>query len=297
MASIRQIFLRRKAIDSIARMTRTLEMISSARYKAYSSRWALTGAYRDALARIAYLLATAQEPLDHPLLKENSSGRTAILAIGSRKGLCGSYNSEIFHLVEVHVRQAQARGRQLDIYVPRSRLESMLNFHGLTPAKVYTDLDERPTDLQIRAIADDFIDQYMSGNLDSFGIIYKRFYSASSQRAQTLTILPLLDLVDDLTTRSQVIWPWDLTFEDFLMTPSPDKIVESLARMLIQYSIQSCFMDAVLSEHLARMIAMRNATDNAEDMIKQLTTDYNRARQTQITSELLDIVSGMGALE
>jgi F-type H+-transporting ATPase subunit gamma len=81
------------------------------------------------------------------------------------------------------------------------------------------------------------------------------------------------------------------------MTPPPDQIIEGLARMLIYYSIQSCFMDAILSEHLARMIAMRNATDNAEDMIKQLTTDYNRARQTQITSELLDIVSGMGALE
>jgi len=79
--------------------------------------------------------------------------------------------------------------------------------------------------------------------------------------------------------------------------PTLEQIIEGLARMLIYYSIQSCFMDAVLSEHLARMIAMRNATDNAEDMIKQLTTDYNRARQSQITSELLDIVSGMGALE
>lgn len=297
MASIRQIFLRRKAIDSIARMTRTLEMISSARYKAYSSRWTLTGAYRDALARIAYLLATPEKPLDHPLLRENSSGRAAILAIGSRKGLCGAYNSEVYHLVEVHVQQAQARGRQLDIYVPRSRLESTMVFHGLTPTKVYTDLEERPTDLQIRSIADDFIDQYMSGKLDYLGIVYKRFYSATSQRAQTLTIMPLLDLVDDLTTRLHVIWPWDLTFENFYMTPSPDRMVEGLARMLIYYSIQSCFMDAILSEHLARMIAMRNATDNAEDMIKQLTTDYNRARQTQITSELLDIVSGMGALE
>jgi F-type H+-transporting ATPase subunit gamma len=103
--------------------------------------------------------------------------------------------------------------------------------------------------------------------------------------------------VDDLTTRSQAIWPWNLTFEDFLMTPSANQIIEGLARMLVHYSIQSCFVDAALSEHLARMIAMRNATDNAEDMIKQLTTDYNRARQTQITSELLDIVSGMGTLE
>jgi F-type H+-transporting ATPase subunit gamma len=297
MASIRQIFLRRKAIDSIARMTRTLEMISSARYKTYSHRWALTSSYRDALARIAYLLATPEKPIDHPLFKNNSSGRTAILAIGSRKGLCGAYNTEIFRLINVHVQQAKARGTKLDIYVPRSRLESMMTYHGLTPTEVYTDLDEMPTDLQIRAIAEQFLDQYISGTLDSFGIVYMRFYSASSQRAQTLTILPLLDLVDDLTTRSQVIWPWDLRFEDFLLSPAADRLIEGLASMFVQYSIRSCLVDAALSEHLARMIAMRNATDNAEDMIKELTTDYNRARQTQITSELLDIVSGMGTLE
>jgi len=297
MASIRQIFVRRKAVDSIARMTRTLEMISSARYKSYSGRWALTGDYRDALARIAYLLATPEEPIHHPLLKENSSGRMAILVIGSRKGLCGSYNSEIFRLLGVHVQQAKKRGKQLDIYMPRGRLESMLTFHGLTPTKVYTDLDEMPADPQIRMIADEFIDQYMSGRLDSMGIVYMRYYSASSQHAQTLTILPLQELVDDLTTRAQVIWPWDLTFENFLLSPTPDTIVESAARMLMHYSMQSCFLDAILSEHLARMVAMRAATENAEDMIKQLTTDYNRARQTQITSELLDIVSGMGTLE
>ncbi len=297
MASIRQIFLRRKAVDSIRRMTRTLEMISSARYKAYSGRWALTGEYRDALARIAYLVATPERQLDHPLLKENTSGRTAILAIGSRKGLCGSYNSDVFHLLQVHIEQAQAHGNQLDIYVPRSRLEGIMAYHGIAPTKVYADLDEMPTDPQIRTIAEEFVGQYMSGELDSLGIVYKRFYSASSQQAQTLTILPLHDLVDDLTTRAQVIWPWDLTFEDFYLSPAADQIIEGLAQMLVHYSIRSCFLDAVLSEHLARMIAMRNATDNAEDMIRQLTQDYNRARQTQITSELLDIIGGMGALE
>jgi F-type H+-transporting ATPase subunit gamma len=296
MASIRQIFLRRKAIDSIARMTRTLEMISSARYKAYSGRWALTGEYRDALARIAYLLTTAEQPLDHPVLRENTSGRIAILAIGSRKGLCGSYNSDVFHLLEVHIEQAKARGHQLDIYVPRSRLEGVLAYHGVTPTRVYTDLDEMPTDPQIRTIADEFVSQYTAGDLDYIGIIYKRFHSASSQQAQTLTILPMHDLVDDLTTRAQIMWPWDLTFEDFYLSPAAGEIIDGLARMLVHYSIRSCFLDAVLSEHLARMIAMRNATDNAEDMIKQLTQDYNRARQTQITSELLDIVGGMGDL-
>src|SRR4030042_1469435 len=198
MASIRQIFLRRKAIDSIARMTRPAGRTSSSRYKAYSGRWALTSDYRDVLARIAYLLATPERPIDHPLFRNNSSGRTAILAVGSRKGLCGAYNSEVFRLINTHIQHAKARGRQLDIYMPHSRLESVLAYHGVTPAKVYSDLDEMPTDVQVRTIAEEFIGQYMAGELDSFGIVYMRFYSASSQRAQKLTILPLLELVDDL---------------------------------------------------------------------------------------------------
>jgi F-type H+-transporting ATPase subunit gamma len=297
MASIRQIFVRRKAVDSIRRMTRTLEMVSTARYKTYAGRWALVEQYRDALATICYLMATAERPLEHPLLKENASGNTAILAIGSRKGLCGSYNNELFRLLEVHLHLAQTAERQLDIYVPRCRLESIMSFHGVTPKEVLTNVDEMPTDPQIHAIADKFIDQYMAGQIDSFNIVYMRFYSASSQQAQTLTVLPVLELVDNLTTRSHVIWPWDLTFEDFYMSPSAEAIVEGLARMLVHHSIRSCFMDAALSEHLARMVAMRSATENAEDMIKELTADYNRARQTQITSELLDIVGAMEVLE
>jgi F-type H+-transporting ATPase subunit gamma len=297
MASIRQIFVRRKAVDSIRRMTRTLEMVSTARYKAYSSRWALTEQYRDALARIGYLLSTAERPLEHPLLKENASGSSALLAIGSRKGLCGSYNNELFRLLEVHVHLAKTEERQLDIYVPRCRLEPIMAFHGMAPKEVLMDLDEMPTDAQIYAIADRFTDQYMAGRIDSFSVVYMRFYSASSQQAQTLTILPLMELIDNLTTRSHVIWPWDLAFEDFHMSPSAEGIVEGLARMLVHYSIRSCFMDAALSEHLARMVAMRSATENAEDMIKDLTADYNRARQTQITSELLDIVGAMEVLE
>jgi F-type H+-transporting ATPase subunit gamma len=297
MASIRQIFVRRKAVDSIGRMTRTLEMVSTARYKGYSSRWALTEQYRDALARIGYLLSTAERPLQHPLLKENASGRTALLAIGSRKGLCGSYNNELFRLLEVHRHLAQSEERELDIYVPRCRLEPIMSFHGMTPKEVLTNLDEMPSDPQIHAIADKFVDQYIAGEIDSFGMVYMRYYSASSQQAQTMTILPLLELVDNLATRSHVIWPWDLTFEDFYMSPSAEAIVEGLARMLVHHSIRSCFMDAALSEHLARMVAMRSATENAEEMIKELTADYNRARQTQITSELLDIVGAMEVLE
>jgi F-type H+-transporting ATPase subunit gamma len=104
--------------------------------------------------------------------------------------------------------------------------------------------------------------------------------------------MPLTELIDDLTTRATIIWPWKLSVEDFYFSPSVTEIIENLARMIIQSSIQSCFMDAILSEHVARMVAMKNATENADEMIDDLTTEYNRARQGQITRELLDIISG-----
>ena len=297
MAGIRQIQQRRKAADNIRRITRTMEMISTARYKSYYNKWVDVVDYHDALARIAYLLVSSQEPVDHPLLKENSSGQWAILAIGSGRGLCGSYNNSIYRLVDVHLGRARVLGKKLDIYVPDGKLVNTLHYHGVTPTKVYSNFEEIPSDSQIAQITDEVVDRYTTGQLDFFGVVYMRFYSASGQQAQTLTIMPFTELVDDLTTRAKVIWPWELSFEDFYMSPSPPQIVEGLVKMAVHSSIKKCFMDAVLSEHLARMMAMRNATDNAEEMIDDLTAEYNRARQGTITRELLDIISGTGALQ
>ncbi len=296
MIGPRQILHRRNAIDSIRKMTRTMEMISTTRYKYYFNRWVAAKEYHDALARAGYLLVTSPKLHNHPLLKENSSGRSAIIAIGSNRGLCGSYNSYIYQAMKVHIDKAKNSGKKLEIYAPDRRLVGLLNYHNITPAKIY-DMDEMPTDEQIDEITDEFLDQYMSGKLDYLGIVYMRYYSVGSQRAQTLTIMPLTELIDDLTTRATVIWPWTLSVEDFYFSPSVTEIIESLARMIIHSSIQNCFMDAILSEHVARMIAMKNATENAEEMIKELSAEYNRSRQSQITRELLDIISGAEAIQ
>ena len=296
MAGTRQILQRRKAAANIEKITRTMEMVSTARYKTYHNRWRDAVDYNDALAKAAYLIATSPHPFDHSLLKENTSGQMAILVIGSTRGLCGLYNTSVFRLTQTYVDIAKNSQKKLDIYAPDRKVVSMLNYHGIVPTKIYEDFGEVPSDTQINRLADEFSSQYMAGQLDFFGIVYMRFYSVTSQQAQMLTIMPLMELIDDLTTRATVIWPWDLSFEDFYFSPSADKIIEDLARMLIRSSIRSCFVDAALSEHLARMVAMRNATDNAEEMIKELTLQYNRARQTQITGELLDIIGGTGAL-
>jgi len=296
MAGTRQILQRRKAAANIGKITRTMEMVSTARYKAYYNRWVGVVDYNDALAQAAYLLVTPQKPIDHSLLKENSSGQMAILVIGSTRGLCGLYNTSICRLVQTYVDIAKNSQKKLEIYAPDRKVVGTLNYHGIKLTKIYKDFGEVPSDAQINELADGFIEQYLAGRLDYFGIVYMHFHSTTSQQAQLLTIMPLTELIDDLTTRATVIWPWELSFEDFYLSPSADKIVEGLARMLIRSSVRNCFMDAALSEHLARMVAMRNATENAEEMIKELTLQYNRARQTQITGELLDIIGGTGAL-
>jgi F-type H+-transporting ATPase subunit gamma len=274
-----------------------MEMISIARYKFYHNKWLTIGDFHEALARLGYLPVTSKKPVAHPLLRENSSGRAAVLAIGSTRGLCGAYNNFVFQLLEVHINQAKGSENKLDIYVPESKLIGILNYHGVVPTKVYTDFGQMPSDEQINQLADQFADEYIAGKLDYLGVVYMRFFSLASQQAQTLTIMPLVDLIDDLATAVKVIWPWDYTFEDFYLSPPANEAIEALASMIMRSSIKYCFAEAALSEHVARMIVMRNATDNAGDMIEELTAEYNRARQTRITSELLDIIGGTGALE
>lgn len=274
-----------------------METISSVRYRQYYNQWAEGLAFYDMLAQLAYLMVTAQSKIEHPLLDEpkTRSNTNALIAIGSDRGLCGAYNSEIFRQIDTHIRMAKRFGRELKIYAKGKKVLGYLEHLRIKPAHVYDDFAEVPTAEQANEIGDFFTKEYLSGRIDRLGIVYNRFFSPASQKAQTLTVLPVVDLIDDLTTRATVIWPWELAFEDFELSPSAEDIFETLAEMIIRTSILRCFLNASASEHLSRVVCMRNASDNADDMIKELTKDYNRARQGQITVELLDIVSGVEA--
>jgi F-type H+-transporting ATPase subunit gamma len=271
-------------------------MVSTAKYKSYHNKRDAAAEYENALSQIGYLLVTSEEPVNHPLLKENNCNRSAILAVGSTRGLCGSYNSHIARLVDIHIKNASQLGKNLDIYATDSRFLSTLNYRKIKPQKIYPNIDQSLDGVGIDEITDDFIEQYIAGKIDYFEIVYMQYYSASRQSVQTMTILPLTELIDNLTTRSTAIWPYDISFEDFYLSPSAFEVIKGLARVIVRASIEFCFMDAALSEHLARMVAMRSATENAENMIKDLTNEYNIARQGRITGDLLDIVSGTGAL-
>jgi len=273
-----------------------MEMISTSRYRKHYYAWNDSMGFFDSLAQLAYLVITANEPIAHPLMEEKESDSMAVLVIGSDRGLCGSYNANIFRLLNVHISRAKRLKKKLKIYAYGRKVESYLKSHGISIEKVYDDFEEVPSEEQVVSIGEDFCGQYERGEICYFGVVYTRFYSMASQREQTLTVLPLSELIDDLTTRATVIWPWELAFEDFSLSPSAVEIFRSLADMMIRSSILGCFRDAALSEHLARVVAMRSATENSEKMIDELTGEYNRARQSQITGELMDIIGGAEAL-
>jgi F-type H+-transporting ATPase subunit gamma len=297
MANTRQIQRRRKAAMNISKVTGTMETIAAVRYRHYYNQWVAGVEYFDALAQLAYLMVTAEKTIDHPLIKTNTSKTNAIIAIGSNRGLCGAYNSEIFRQIDAHVKMAQRFNKELKIYAKGRKVVNYLEHRKIETAGIYSDFDESPSSDQVNQIADFFIQEYLEDRIGRVGIIYNRFYSQTAQRVQTLTLLPITDLIDDLTTRATVIWPWSIAFEDFLFGDSPADMFETLGTMIIRSALAGCFLEAVTSEYLARVVSMRNASDNADEMIEELTKDYNRARQGQITMELLDIITGVGAAQ
>ncbi|MBL7214348.1 MAG: ATP synthase F1 subunit gamma [Phycisphaerae bacterium] len=295
MATIRQILHRRNAAVNINKVTTTMETTSAVRYRQYYKHWAQGIQFYDTLAQLAYLMVTAEHRIEHPLMAPPKSKTNALIIIGADRGLCGSYNSEIFRQIDTHIKMAQRFDRELKIYVKGVKVQTYLDHLKIKPEHVYEDFTDIPTTEQANDIGDFFMEEYLNGSIGRLGIVYQRFFSQASQKAQTLTLLPVEDLIDDLTTRATVIWPWELEFKDFELSPSPEHIFETLTKMIIRTSVLKCFLEAAVSEHLARVVCMRNASENASEMIEDLTMSYNRARQGQITVELLDIVGGVEA--
>jgi F-type H+-transporting ATPase subunit gamma len=296
MAGIRQILQRKSAAKNISKVTHTMETISSVRYRQYYRMWHEGLDYFNALSQLSYIIVSANPPVTHPLLQENKSKCHAILVTGSNRGLCGAYNSNICRMLDVHLKMATRFNRPLKIYAHGKRVVSYLNHRGIKTERIFDQFDEVPNPEQVREIADEMVQQYLKGEIGRFGFIYTRFFSPASQQAQTLNILPMTDLIDDLTTRATVIWPWEMAFEDFLLSPPASEIFDGLGTLMVRTAVAGCFLEAATSEHLARVVAMRNATDNAEEMIRDLTKEYNRARQSQITNEMLDIIGGVEAV-
>jgi F-type H+-transporting ATPase subunit gamma len=290
MAKAKALDRRRKSIRSIRKITRTMELISTARFRKAMDRAVAASAYTKRIITLVGHLSTAGLEVKHPLLEAHAdTAKAVLLVLSANRGLCGGYNGSILRHGLSQLKQIQAVAPDVRLEVSGKRGISAFRFRRIDIAERFTQFDDKPTFAEVEVLANRYLEWYQSGRLDRLDIIYTKFESLGRQYAVAETLLPLAQLGGEGENHNG-----NQAQYEFL--PSAASIVDEIVPASFKVKLFKCFLDAAVSEQIARRVAMKNATENAESMIGSLSIAYNRARQGQITGELLEIIGGAEAL-
>jgi F-type H+-transporting ATPase subunit gamma len=293
MAKARAVLKRLKAVRNIRKITRTMELIATARFKKAMDRATEAAAYTSKIAELAADLTQSTAEFRHPLMEVREERKSGLLLVlTSNRGLCGGYNSGVLKLAQSKMREAQAQGQKLVLEVSGKRGLNFLRFQQMKADKSYTNFEDKPRFDEVDPIASRLIQMYVQHEIDWVDVAYVKFLSAARQVATVETLLPLSSPAAD-SGKSKAEKGPPIQYE-FL--PSAGEILEEILPAAFKARLFKCFLDSAVSEQIFRMVAMKGATENAGDMISNLSRVYNRARQAQITSELSEIIGGAEAL-
>ena len=329
MAKSRALDKRRKSVKSIRKITRTMELVATAQFKKAMEKAVAADAYTQRLVNLIHDL-TASEPFDHPLLYEHkndaSQKKAVLLTLSANRGMCGGFNAGIMRLATQRLKGLKQEYGGTALEVSGKRGISAFKFRGMDIAQSYIDLQDKPTLDLINPLAEHLIESFLTHKIDRLDVCYTKFESISKQYPVIETLLPIAALTAegdvnavkdetdkdlkkaamiqraDAVTSSGVVDKGvaGLKTRDnkalFDFIPSTEDILEELVPSVFKTKLFKCFLDSAVSEQIARMVAMKSATESADKMIGLLTTAYNRARQSQITNEILEIISGADAL-
>jgi F-type H+-transporting ATPase subunit gamma len=291
MAKARAITKRRKTVQNIRKITRTMQLIATARFQAAYNRATATKPYTQRITEMVEQLSGDQAQIDHPLLRVNTeSKRSVLLVLTSNRGLCGGYNAAILRAALEHLKADEKAGLKVDLHVMGRKGINFFKFLNRPVAASDTRYEDKPRFEDVNAIAEELIARYQRQQLDSVHVTYMKFVSTAVQRVTTMQLLPIDRPKAEETARPAARVQYEFS------PPAPELLAELLPEM-VKVRVFQAFTDAAVSEQISRMVAMKAATDAAGDMVRSLTQQYNRARQSQITLELLDIVSGAEAIK
>jgi len=294
MANRRILLKRRKAAANIRKITRTMQLIATAKYQQAYTRAVASKPYTRKLSQLVADISRAAGDSEYPLmLTPETEKRSALVTITSDRGLCGGFNIHVLREASEHLERLGADGVDSDLYVAGKKGIGYYRFKGQTMAEEITDLGDAPSWETIAELADRLMDRFIAGEITSAHVAFMEFVSTGRQRPVVAQILPLAveaEEADPIMGRAAG------PAVEYEFSPSPADLLTELLPATVRTRLYQAFVDAAVSEQAVRMVAMKAATDAAEDMIKRLTQQYNRARQTQITMELLDIVGGANAL-
>ncbi|MFY8221660.1 MAG: ATP synthase F1 subunit gamma [Pirellulales bacterium] len=292
MAKARALDRRRKSVRNIRKITRTMELIATARFKKAMDRSVAARDYTKHLAKILGNIASVGADVAHPLLEIRPTKRTAVLVLSGNRGLCGGYNSNVVRQGVALLGQWKSEQVPAHVSVSGKRGISALKFRGVEIAEPYTTFEDKPEFAAVAPIGRAYLEAYSAGEIDRLDVVYTKFDSIARQQAVTETLLPLAPPQATATTAAAT-----LASDDYDFYPSAASILEEILPASFLSRLFKCFLDAAVSEQVARMVAMKAATENAGGLIKSLSRQYNRARQSQITGEIMEILGGVEALK
>jgi F-type H+-transporting ATPase subunit gamma len=300
--SQRDVRNRISAVKNIEKIARALELVAAARLRRAEQRIEALRPYANAIRRMTRQAAEAAGRVPSlPILEEHESvSRVGLLLIAGDRGLAGAFNSNIVRAGVAAGREHDAAGRTSVYFASGRRPATSLTFRGLEPAESFTGFTDRPSFADARRIADRLMAAYVDNEVDQVEIFYNGYYSPVSQVVRRETLLPLQQatLLDDEEDDGDESSSQGESEPRALVEyePDPEEILKRLVPDYVEISIYRALLESTASEHGARMTAMHNASDNARDLIKNLTLEMNRARQAEITQEILEVVAGAEGL-
>jgi F-type H+-transporting ATPase subunit gamma len=290
MAKARALDRRRKSVRNIRKITRTMELIATARFKKAMDRSIAARDYTAHLAKILENIAAVGAEVSHPLLETRPTTRAALLVLTGNRGLCGGYNGNVIRQAAAILGQWKSERVGTSVAVSGKRGIAAMRFRGVEMAERYTTFEDKPEYAAVAPIGRAYLEAYAAGRIDRLDVAYTRFHGIARQEAVTETLLPL---AAPETAQAAA----RLASDEYDFYPSASSILEEILPASFMARLFKCFLDAAVSEQVARMVAMKAATENAGGLIKNLSRQYNRARQSQITGEIMEILGGVEALK
>ncbi len=305
MATQKEVKGRISSVKNIHKITRAMEMVAAARLRRAEQRIEQLRPYAEAIRRMTRDVSAASEGLPRiPVLEQRDVHKVGILLVTGDRGLAGSFNTQIIRAGSQLARELEGEGREIGFRTVGRRGTSSLQFRGEPVEASYIGFTDRPGFANAREIGRDLTTGYIDGDYDRVDLIYNRYVSPLTQYVRRQTLLPMQqaevfgegaeeegeeELGDGELQEAHRRALWD--FE-----PDPEELLPKLFEEYVDLSVFRALLESTASEHGARMTAMRNAAENAEDMIGDLTLEMNRVRQAEITQEILEVVSGAEAL-
>jgi F-type H+-transporting ATPase subunit gamma len=281
VANLRDIRRRIKSVKNTAQITRAMQLVAAAKMKKAQDQALAGREYSKQLSGVLQDISEGFSEATHALLEKRSGNRELVLVISTDKGLCGAINTNLAKIIRKETSATAdfvTVGRKLRVMMEKQNRKVIADFSVKDPVPF----------ADARSIASLVSKMFLDGSYDKVSVAYTRFVNTMTQVPEVVQLLP----VEPPTDAGQ-----HTDTNDFLFEPSPEDVLSAILPLYVNFRVFQALVEARASEHSARMVAMKSATDNAKKFIKELTLEYNKLRQGAITAELLEITTAMKAME